>query len=204
MLLAPWLGALADRRGREEAMVWHLERDRRAGDRAARADRRRALGLGADGVRPGLDRLLCRLLVSGRADRAGRRGPRDQPRVVARLCAGLSGRRAAVPVQRAAGEISALVSHRRAPASRSASRSSTSPCGGSCSRCRCSRWCARRRPTARRTGWRELWETVRGVLRDRPVLHFLLAYWLYIDAIGTLQQMAVDFGTQARLFIRRA
>ncbi len=49
-------------------------------------------------------------------------------------------------------------------------------------------------PTARRTGWRELWQTVRGVLRDRPVLNFLLAYWLYIDAIGTLQQMAADYG----------
>jgi UMF1 family MFS transporter len=49
-------------------------------------------------------------------------------------------------------------------------------------------------PTASATGWRELWNTVRGVVRDRPVLNFLLAYWLYIDAIGTLQQMAVDFG----------
>jgi UMF1 family MFS transporter len=49
-------------------------------------------------------------------------------------------------------------------------------------------------PTARSTGWRELWETVRGVLRNKPVLNFLLAYWLYIDAIGTLQQMAADFG----------
>jgi UMF1 family MFS transporter len=49
-------------------------------------------------------------------------------------------------------------------------------------------------PTARRTGWRELWHTVRDVLRDRPVLNFLLAYWLYIDAIGTLQQMAADYG----------
>jgi UMF1 family MFS transporter len=49
-------------------------------------------------------------------------------------------------------------------------------------------------PTARRTGWRDLWQTVRGVLRDRPVLNFLLAYWLYIDAIGTLQQMAADYG----------
>ena len=49
-------------------------------------------------------------------------------------------------------------------------------------------------PTATATGWRELWNTLRGVLRDRPVLNFLLAYWLYIDAIGTLQQMAVDFG----------
>ncbi|HEY1726601.1 MAG TPA: MFS transporter [Steroidobacteraceae bacterium] len=49
-------------------------------------------------------------------------------------------------------------------------------------------------PTAASTGWRDLWVTVRSVLRNRPVLNFLLAYWLYIDAIGTLQQMAVDFG----------
>jgi UMF1 family MFS transporter len=49
-------------------------------------------------------------------------------------------------------------------------------------------------PTAKSAGWRDLWNTLRGVLRDRPVLHFLLAYWLYIDAIGTLQQMAADFG----------
>jgi MFS transporter, UMF1 family len=45
-------------------------------------------------------------------------------------------------------------------------------------------------------GWSELWATVRKVLADKPVLHFLLAYWLYIDAIGTLQQMAVDFGAK--------
>ena len=37
---------------------------------------------------------------------------------------------------------------------------------------------------------------MRTVLRDRPVLNFLLAYWLYIDGINTLQQMAVDFGTK--------
>jgi MFS transporter, UMF1 family len=49
-------------------------------------------------------------------------------------------------------------------------------------------------PTARHTGWRELWQTVRDVLRDRPVLNFLVAYWLYIDGIGTLQQMAADYG----------
>jgi MFS transporter, UMF1 family len=51
-------------------------------------------------------------------------------------------------------------------------------------------------PTAELTGWRELWSTIRTVLRDRPVLNFLLAYWLYIDGIGTLQQMAVDFGVK--------
>jgi UMF1 family MFS transporter len=49
-------------------------------------------------------------------------------------------------------------------------------------------------PTARHTGWRELWHTVREVLHDRPVLNFLVAYWLYIDGIGTLQQMAADYG----------
>jgi UMF1 family MFS transporter len=51
-------------------------------------------------------------------------------------------------------------------------------------------------PTNALAGWRELWTTVRGVLRDKPVLNFLLAYWLYIDGIATLQQMAVDFGVK--------
>lgn len=51
-------------------------------------------------------------------------------------------------------------------------------------------------PSAAATGWRELWETMKSVLRDKPVLQFLIAYWLYIDAIGTLQQMAVDFGAK--------
>jgi UMF1 family MFS transporter len=49
-------------------------------------------------------------------------------------------------------------------------------------------------PTAEQTGWRELAATLRSVLRDRPVFNFLFAYWLYIDAISTLQQMAADFG----------
>jgi len=51
-------------------------------------------------------------------------------------------------------------------------------------------------PTDELAGWRELWSTIRTVLRDRPVLNFLLAYWLYIDGIATLQQMAVDFGVK--------
>jgi UMF1 family MFS transporter len=51
-------------------------------------------------------------------------------------------------------------------------------------------------PTAEGVAWRELWSTIRHVLQDRPVLHFLLAYWLYIDGIATLQQMAVDFGAK--------
>lgn len=51
-------------------------------------------------------------------------------------------------------------------------------------------------PMAERTGWRELAQTVRRVLADRPVLNFLLGYWLYIDGISTVQLMAVDFGTK--------
>jgi MFS transporter, UMF1 family len=51
-----------------------------------------------------------------------------------------------------------------------------------------------------RRSWREGWSdfagTVRTVFRDRAVLRFLVAYWLYIDGINTLQFMAVDFGTK--------
>lgn len=51
-------------------------------------------------------------------------------------------------------------------------------------------------PAHETSGWRELWQTLKAVLRDKPVLRFLIAYWLYIDAINTLQQMAVDFGAK--------
>lgn len=43
-------------------------------------------------------------------------------------------------------------------------------------------------------GWREMWLMMKRVLGMKPVLMFLLAYWLYIDAVGTVAQMAVDFG----------
>ncbi|MGH8461040.1 MAG: MFS transporter [Stenotrophobium sp.] len=49
---------------------------------------------------------------------------------------------------------------------------------------------------AETTGWRELWQTLKRVMLNRPVRNFLIAYWLYIDALGTLQQMAVDFGAK--------
>lgn len=51
-------------------------------------------------------------------------------------------------------------------------------------------------PRAARGGWQELSASVRRVLGDRAVRSFLLAYWLYIDGINTLQVMAVDFGTK--------
>jgi UMF1 family MFS transporter len=51
-------------------------------------------------------------------------------------------------------------------------------------------------PVSEASGWRELYATLRRVLQQPAVLNFLLAYWLYIDAIGTLQQMSVDFGVK--------
>ena len=58
------------------------------------------------------------------------------------------------------------------------------------------RYVAEAPPTAGRGGWQALWGTVRRVLGDPAVRSFLVAYWLYIDGINTLQVMAVDFGTK--------
>lgn len=49
-------------------------------------------------------------------------------------------------------------------------------------------------PTSEPAGWTELRASLGKIIRDPLVFRFLLAYWLYIDGIGTLQQMAVDFG----------
>ena len=43
-------------------------------------------------------------------------------------------------------------------------------------------------------GWSALWSTVKRIGKHRPVYMFLFAYWLYIDAVGTVANMAVDFG----------
>lgn len=44
--------------------------------------------------------------------------------------------------------------------------------------------------------WHELVRTFRQVLTMKPVLLFLAAYWLYIDAVDTIIRMAVDYGTK--------
>lgn len=49
-------------------------------------------------------------------------------------------------------------------------------------------------PDAARAGWRELKSTIGQVRRYKPLLWFLLAYWLYIDGVNTIIKMAVDYG----------
>ncbi len=48
--------------------------------------------------------------------------------------------------------------------------------------------------TAVRYGIRQLAETFRHVRAYRTVFLFLVAYWLYIDGVNTVIQMAVDYG----------
>jgi len=47
---------------------------------------------------------------------------------------------------------------------------------------------------ALKAGFSELARTLREVRRYRPVVFFLLAYWLYIDGVNTIMKMAVDYG----------
>ena len=43
-------------------------------------------------------------------------------------------------------------------------------------------------------GWSGIWATLKQIARYPAVYTFLFAYWLYIDAVGTVASMAVDFG----------
>jgi UMF1 family MFS transporter len=47
---------------------------------------------------------------------------------------------------------------------------------------------------ALREGFSELVRTFGEVRRYRPVILFLLAYWMYIDGVNTIMKMAVDYG----------
>ena len=47
---------------------------------------------------------------------------------------------------------------------------------------------------AAREGFAELLRTFREVRKYRPVILFLLAYWMYIDGVNTIMKMAVDYG----------
>lgn len=45
-----------------------------------------------------------------------------------------------------------------------------------------------------REGFQELARTFKQVRQYRPVVLFLLAYWMYIDGVNTIMKMAVDYG----------
>ncbi len=47
---------------------------------------------------------------------------------------------------------------------------------------------------ALRAGWRELWQTVSHLRAYRTLTLFLVSYWLYIDGVNTVIKMAVDYG----------
>lgn len=47
---------------------------------------------------------------------------------------------------------------------------------------------------ALRESFRELWRTFHEVRKLKPVIVFLLAYWMYIDGVNTVMKMAVDYG----------
>ena len=47
---------------------------------------------------------------------------------------------------------------------------------------------------ALRAGWAELWQTLAHLRAYRALTLFLVAYWLYIDGVNTVIKMAVDYG----------
>jgi UMF1 family MFS transporter len=47
---------------------------------------------------------------------------------------------------------------------------------------------------ALRAGWRELWTTLAQIRKYRTLSMFLAAFWLYIDGVNTVIKMAVDYG----------
>ena len=44
------------------------------------------------------------------------------------------------------------------------------------------------------SGLRSLYETAKTIAQYKSIVWFLLAYWFYIDGVGTVMRMAVDYG----------
>lgn len=43
-------------------------------------------------------------------------------------------------------------------------------------------------------GLKQLIHTFKSIFANKPLVTFLVAYWLYIDGVGTIMKMAVDYG----------
>jgi UMF1 family MFS transporter len=52
---------------------------------------------------------------------------------------------------------------------------------------------------ASRNVWKELWTTAKSIPKHRELLLFLIAFWLYIDGVGTVIRMALDYGASIGL-----
>ncbi|HEU0198433.1 MAG TPA: MFS transporter, partial [Nevskiaceae bacterium] len=58
-------------------------------------------------------------------------------------------------------------------------------------------WHVREAPPRKgESAWAELKATATSLMKDPSLRCFLIGYWLYIDALGTLQEMAVDYGAK--------
>jgi UMF1 family MFS transporter len=47
--------------------------------------------------------------------------------------------------------------------------------------------------------WKGLWQTAKDVPKQRQLFLFLIAFWLYIDGVGTVIRMALDYGASIGL-----
>ena len=47
--------------------------------------------------------------------------------------------------------------------------------------------------------WAQLWHTAKNIPKQRDLFLFLVAFWLYIDGVGTVIRMALDYGASIGL-----
>src|SRR5205085_539485 len=55
------------------------------------------------------------------------------------------------------------------------------------------------RRTVVRDSLGEVWATLRRIRAHRTIVTFLVAYWLYIDGVGTVATMALNYGVSLGL-----
>jgi UMF1 family MFS transporter len=53
--------------------------------------------------------------------------------------------------------------------------------------------------TTNPSAWAGLWKTARSLPQQRQLFLFLIAFWLYIDGVGTVIRMALDYGASIGL-----
>ena len=61
------------------------------------------------------------------------------------------------------------------------------------------RWVREPPKSASGSVWTKLWSTGKTITRQRNLFMFLIAFWLYIDGVGTVIRMALDYGASIGL-----